>query len=74
MDASLQNKAEQQFNRLIEQLNDLESIKDELDSSEYEEMKHETLEQLEEFKKFKENPLLGKDFQKKKHSKFSTKT
>ena len=65
MEASLQNKAEQQFNRLIEQLNDLESIKDELDSSEYEEMKHETLEQLEEFKKFKENPLLGIDFQKK---------
>ena len=59
MEASLQNKAEQQFNRLIEQLNDLESIKDELDSSEYEEMKHETLEQLNEFKKFKENPLLG---------------
>ena len=65
MEASLQNKAEQQFNRLIEQLNDLESIKDELDSSEYEEMKHETLEQLNEFKKFKENPLLGIDFQKK---------
>ena len=58
MEASLQTKAEQQFNRLMEELSDLESLKNDLDSNEYEEMKNEILEQLEEFKKFKENPLL----------------
>ena len=58
MEASLQTKAEQQFHRLLEELSDLETMKNDLDSNEYEEMKNEILEQLEEFKKIKENPLL----------------
>ena len=58
MEASLQTKAEQQFHRLLEELSDLETLKNDLDSNEYEEMKNEILEQLEEFKKIKENPLL----------------
>ncbi|XP_044743621.1 protein LZIC-like [Chrysoperla carnea] len=45
----LKENLENQLDRLVQQLNDLESCKDELDSSEYEEVKQSTIEQLKEF-------------------------
>ncbi|XP_054164609.1 protein LZIC-like [Oppia nitens] len=45
----LKNNLEDQLDRLVAQLADLEECKGDLDSEEYEETKRETLEQLEEF-------------------------
>ena len=44
-------RARQQLERLVSQLSDLESIKNDLDSEEYEDAKSETLDQLQEFEK-----------------------
>ena len=45
----LRTKLEEQLDRLVAQLGDLEECKDDLDADEYEEVKKETIEQLEEF-------------------------
>ena len=49
-DTKLKKNIEQQLERLVEQLNDLEEIKEE-SPEEYEELKQETLAQLEDFEK-----------------------
>ncbi|RZB38770.1 LZIC [Asbolus verrucosus] len=46
--AKLQQNLENQLDRLVEQLKDLESCKDDLDADEYEETKQETMDQLKE--------------------------
>ena len=48
--ARLRANAEEQVTRLLTQLSDLEEYRDELDDDEYEEMRADTLTQLEEFK------------------------
>eukprot|EP00112_Aurelia_sp_Birch-Aquarium-sp1_P007881 Seg186.5 transcript_id=Seg186.5/GoldUCD/mRNA.D3Y31 product="Protein LZIC" protein_id=Seg186.5/GoldUCD/D3Y31 len=45
----LKHNLEEQLDRLVAQLSDLEECKDDLDEDEYEETKTETLEQLKEF-------------------------
>lgn len=45
----LQQNLEEQLDRLMNQLQDLESCREDLDDDEYEETKQETLEQLKEF-------------------------
>jgi hypothetical protein len=45
----LKQNLEEQLDRLVAQLSDLEEAKDEMDADEYEETKGETLEQLKEF-------------------------
>lgn len=45
----LRENLESQLERLIQQLADLEEVKDELEQSEYNDTKEETLEQLKEF-------------------------
>ncbi|KAM8927996.1 protein LZIC [Pelodytes ibericus] len=45
----LRQNLEEQLDRLMQQLQDLEECRDELDADEYEETKKETLEQLSEF-------------------------
>ncbi|XP_070615424.1 protein LZIC [Erythrolamprus reginae] len=47
--SKLKQNLEEQLDRLMQQLQDLEECRDELDVSEYEETKKETLEQLSEF-------------------------
>ena len=51
MEENLKLRARQQLERLVSQLSDLESIKNDLDSEEYEDAKSETLDQLQEFEK-----------------------
>ena len=52
--------ADDQLNRLMTQLEDLEELKDEFDDEEeYEETKAETLDQLKEFQLFLEKTLSG---------------
>ncbi|XP_041479933.1 protein LZIC-like [Lytechinus pictus] len=48
---ALKQNLEEQLDRLVLQLGDLEESKDDLDEDEYEETKQETMEQLEEFSK-----------------------
>ncbi|EAR95320.2 hypothetical protein TTHERM_00074260 (macronuclear) [Tetrahymena thermophila SB210] len=48
---SLQDNMEKQRKRLEDQLEEIEQMKDELDKDEYEQLKKETLEQLETFNK-----------------------
>lgn len=48
--AKLKQNLEEQLDRLVLQMADLEESRDDLDPSEYEETKHETIEQLKEFK------------------------
>eukprot|EP01100_Stratorugosa_tubuloviscum_P009492 TRINITY_DN3985_c0_g2_i1.p1 TRINITY_DN3985_c0_g2~~TRINITY_DN3985_c0_g2_i1.p1 ORF type:complete len:189 (-),score=92.27 TRINITY_DN3985_c0_g2_i1:259-825(-) len=45
----LQTNVEEQLNRLLTQLQDLEDLKDELDEEEYNSTKNDTLQQLKEF-------------------------
>ncbi|XP_077168308.1 protein LZIC [Paroedura picta] len=47
--SKLKQNLEEQLDRLMQQLQDLEECRDELDADEYEETKKETLEQLSEF-------------------------
>uniref|UniRef100_A0A8D0C3C5 Leucine zipper and CTNNBIP1 domain containing n=1 Tax=Salvator merianae TaxID=96440 RepID=A0A8D0C3C5_SALMN len=47
--SKLKQNLEEQLDRLVQQLQDLEECKDDLDADEYEETKKETLEQLREF-------------------------
>ncbi|XP_063799902.1 protein LZIC [Pseudophryne corroboree] len=47
--SKLRQNLEEQLDRLMQQLQDLEECRDELDADEYEETKKETLEQLSEF-------------------------
>ena len=49
MEDNLKNQAKQQLERLVSQLADLEDSKDEFLVEEYEEMRQDTLEQLQEF-------------------------
>lgn len=51
MEDNLKEKARQQLNRLVSQLNDIEASKGDLDPDEYSEAKQDTLDQLEEFRK-----------------------
>lgn len=51
MEKNLKNQAKQQLERLVSQLADLEESKDEFSVEEYEEMRQDTLEQLQEFEK-----------------------
>ncbi|KAJ8021912.1 Protein LZIC [Holothuria leucospilota] len=46
----LQHNLEEQLDRLVAQLSDLEECREDMDEDEYEEVKQETLEQLHEFK------------------------
>ncbi|XP_041377839.1 protein LZIC-like [Gigantopelta aegis] len=46
----LKQNMEEQLDRLVQQLADLEECREDLDADEYEETKNETLEQLKEFK------------------------
>lgn len=48
--ARLRKNVEEQLNRLLEQLQDLDEYKDELDADEWAEMREETLEALQEMK------------------------
>jgi len=48
--ARLRQNVEEQLSRLLEQLEDLETYKGELDADEWQEMKDETLEALQEMK------------------------
>ena len=47
--SKLKQNLEEQLDRLMQQLQDLEECREELDTDEYEETKKETLEQLSEF-------------------------
>jgi len=49
MDAALQKNMEDQRDRLLDQLADLEELKDEMEAAEYEESKQDTIAQLKEF-------------------------
>jgi len=55
----LRANIQDQLNRLLTQLEDLEELKDEFSAEEYEETKHETQEQLREFQAFLERSLRG---------------
>lgn len=48
--SKLKSNLEEQLERLMQQLTDVEELKDDLDPDEYEETKKETIEQLKEFK------------------------
>ena len=52
MDSQLQKNITEQLDRLMSQLSDLDELKDELSQEEYEELKTETLGQIQEFEAF----------------------
>lgn len=54
-----QNNVEAQLNRLLTQLQDIEDMREELDDAEYNEMRADTLTQLEEFNKSLESMKSG---------------
>ncbi|KAL6043586.1 SKA2 domain-containing protein, partial [Balamuthia mandrillaris] len=55
----LKAKIEEQLNRLVTQLEDLEEMKTDLDEEEYQETKQETLDQMREFQAFLEKTMAG---------------
>ncbi|KAK3106584.1 hypothetical protein FSP39_023101 [Pinctada imbricata] len=55
----LKQNLEEQLDRLMQQLTDLEECKDDLEPDEYEETKNETLEQLKEFKESLDSMIGG---------------
>lgn len=55
----LKSNLEEQLDRLVQQLADLEEAKDDLDADEYEETKQETMDQLTEFKESLDNMVGG---------------
>lgn len=55
----LKSNLEEQLDRLVQQLADLEEAKDDLDADEYEETKQETMDQLSEFKESLDNMVGG---------------
>lgn len=55
----LQHNLEEQLDRLVNQLSDLEECREDLDDDEYEETKKETLEQLKEFEESLKNMMAG---------------
>lgn len=55
----LKSNLEEQLDRLVQQLADLEEAKDDLDADEYEETKQETIDQLTEFKESLDNMVGG---------------
>ena len=57
--SKLRQNMEDQLDRLMQQLSDLEESKEDLDADEYEETKNETLEQLKEFKTSLDKMLEG---------------
>ena len=54
MQAALTKNINDQLERLLSQLSDLEELKDDLTDEEYADMKKDTLEQITEFEKFLE--------------------
>ncbi|KAK7476542.1 hypothetical protein BaRGS_00032222 [Batillaria attramentaria] len=57
--SKLRHNMEEQLDRLMQQLTDLEECKDDMEPDEYEETKNETLEQLKEFKTSLDKMLEG---------------
>jgi ElaB/YqjD/DUF883 family membrane-anchored ribosome-binding protein len=57
--AQLKRNVEEQMQRLLSQLEDLESEKDNLEPEEYNEMRNDTIVQLREFKKSLEKMMAG---------------
>ncbi|KAK3583405.1 hypothetical protein CHS0354_040371 [Potamilus streckersoni] len=57
--SKLIHKLEEQLERLMQQLTDLEEMKDDLEPGEYEETKSETIEQLKEFKESMDKMMAG---------------
>ncbi|KAF7994883.1 hypothetical protein HCN44_004355 [Aphidius gifuensis] len=55
----LRQNLEEQLERLVQQLEDLEECRDELDASEYEETKEDTMEQLREFNESLQRMIKG---------------
>ncbi|XP_061163647.1 protein LZIC-like [Saccostrea echinata] len=55
----LKSNLEEQLDRLVQQLADLEEAKEDLDAEEYEETKQETMDQLTEFKESLDNMVGG---------------
>ncbi|XP_013384806.1 protein LZIC-like [Lingula anatina] len=55
----LKQNLEEQLDRLIQQLKDLEECKEDLDADEYEETKNDTIEQLKDFQDSLENMMKG---------------
>ncbi|XP_056009041.1 protein LZIC-like isoform X1 [Ostrea edulis] len=55
----LRSNLEEQLDRLVQQLADLEEAKEDLDADEYEETKQETMDQLTEFKESLDNMVGG---------------
>lgn len=55
----LKSNLEEQLDRLVQQLADLDECKDDLEPEEYEETKNETIEQLKEFKESLDNMMEG---------------
>jgi hypothetical protein len=63
-DAQIRKNMEEQLTRLLNQLQDLESMKAELDEEEYASTKKDTLEQLDEFRY--EKKIIYNNIKKKK--------
>jgi hypothetical protein len=59
MDAALRKNMEDQRDRLLAQLQDIEELKDELDADEYESSKQDTVAQLKEFEASLEKMVAG---------------
>jgi hypothetical protein len=57
--AQLKKNVEEQMQRLLSQLEDLEAEKDNLEPEEYQDMRNDTIEQLREFKKSLEKMMAG---------------
>lgn len=57
--SKLRHNLEEQLERLVQQLADLEECKDDFDEDEYEETKNETIEQLKEFKESLDKMIEG---------------
>ncbi|ESO89981.1 hypothetical protein LOTGIDRAFT_218451 [Lottia gigantea] len=55
----LKQNLEEQLDRLVQQLTDLEECKDDLEEDEYEETRNETIEQLKEFKESLDKMMEG---------------
>ena len=52
MESALKKNINDQLERLLSQLNDLEEVKEEVSAEEYEEMKADTIKQIQEFESF----------------------
>ena len=59
VDANLSKNIQEQLDRLLTQLNDLDELKEEVSQSEYDEIKADTLKQITEFEAFLERSNAG---------------